>query len=134
MEYHVMGKFKTHEGAEKSVTELEKLFHGKVSLSTSTPHENWHGTWLEDSLGMIGGLAAAVSAVVPGFGVLFLGGPLDGAMQGRVLADWLEAHPDTVRGDGLYHFVIIDCSEREVDLVKTALKNLGAEHVHVVQE
>ncbi|PWI58763.1 hypothetical protein [Sulfoacidibacillus thermotolerans] len=92
MKYHVIGRFQTHESAEKAAADLEKQFQGNVSLSTSTPHEHWHGTWLQDSLGVIGGLAAAVSAVVPGFGVLFLGGPLDGAMQGRVLADWLEAH------------------------------------------
>ncbi|MCI0183111.1 MAG: hypothetical protein OWR52_06700 [Acidibacillus sp.] len=134
MMYHVMGKFETHSKALESAGELERQLKGRVSVSTTTPHEEWKGTWLENSFGVIGGLAAAVSAVVPGFGVLFLGGPMDGAMQGRVLADWLEAHPDSAKSEQYHHFVIVACSAEQVDLVKTALKDMGAEHVHVVKE
>ncbi len=134
MQAHIVGRFSSHERAEQSVVELERDFPGQVSLSTSTPHEHWwqQGHWLESSLAAIGGIAATVSNIIPGFGVLFMGGPLDGIQQGRVLADWLEAYPNSHQVANA-HFVIVTVRQDEVDSVQQKLSELGAENVHIVK-
>ncbi len=134
MQAHIIGRFSSHESAEQCVVELEQEFPGQVSLSTSTPHEHWwqQGHWLESSLAAIGGIAATVSNIVPGFGVLFMGGPLDGIQQGRILGDWLEAYPDSAHGENS-HFVIVSVEQDAVASVKRKLSELGAENVHIVK-
>ncbi len=134
MQAHIIGRFSSHERAEQSVVELMRDFPGQVSLSTSTPHEHWwqQGHWLESSLAAIGGIAATVSNIVPGFGVLFMGGPLDGIQQGRILGDWLEAYPDSHQ-EVNSHFVIVTASQDAAASVKRKLSELGAENVHTVK-
>lgn len=133
VELHVIGKFALHEDAATAAHVLELQFPGNVSLSTSTPHEEWwRHQWLQGALAAVGGTAAAVSQLVPGFGVLFMGGPLDGVSQGSVVANWLEAHPDD--GDGEAHFVIVSSALEDVKEVKRLLTEQGAKHVHEVLE
>ncbi|MCY0875752.1 MAG: hypothetical protein OWT28_05740 [Firmicutes bacterium] len=133
VELHVIGKFAQHDEAAQAAHELETRFAGKVSLSTSTPHEEWwRHQWLQSALSAVGGAAAAVSQLVPGFGVLFMGGPLDGIRQGSVVADWLEAHPE--EGGSDTHFVILSVAHSEVKEARQLLTELGATHVHEVLE
>lgn len=132
MERHLIGRFNTHDEAEQAMLTLEKQFPQQVSISTTTPHEQWwrQGTWLETSLQAIGGIVASVSAIVPGFGVLFMGGPLDGAAQGTLLAEWLESHPNHQREDGSC-FLIITVSHDDLARAEQALVQVGATDVHV---
>jgi len=131
MNLYVVGRFTHHDQAENAVVACQKEFPDKVSLSSTTPHEEWWNkdNWLETSLEAIGGVAASVAQVVPGFGVLFLGGPLDGVRQGQVLADWLMYHPHH-KVDDKATFVILLVDEGEVEKATKLLSGLGADHVH----
>lgn len=133
IELHVIGQFASHEEATDAAHALETHFPGGVSLSTSTPHDQWRRpNWFESALAAVGGTAAAVSQLVPGFGVLFMGGPLDGVRQGSVLANWLEAHPE--HGEANAHFVIVTVEDLNVKDAKRLLTEQGAKHVHEVLE
>ncbi len=134
MESHLVGRFETHEQAQRAVAALSAEFPGKVSLSSNTPHESWkkQGKWLETSLQAIGGIAATVSGVVPGFGVLFMGGPLDGVVQGKILAEWLEHYPE--HGEDMdTHFVIVSVERALLAKAEKLLAQVGAHDVHVTK-
>lgn len=131
MDRHIVARFATHEEAERAAFEIEKAFAGKISISSREPKENWWhpDRWLEVSLEAVGGLAATVSNLVPGFGVLFMGGPLDGVRQGEVLADWLQAHPqEEDRTDDA--FVIVDVDDAHDEQASILLAKYGGTHIH----
>ncbi len=131
MSQYVVGHFLQHEQAEQAAVACQKEFPDKVSLSSTTPHEEWWKAerWLESSFEALGGMAASVAQVVPGFGVLFLGGPLDGVRQGQALADWLMFHPHHQENDKAT-FVILLVESEEAEKAKQLLSELGAEHIH----
>ncbi len=131
MDRHVIARFVSHEDAERAAAKLEKQFPGRVSFSSRTPRERWwQGEWVDRSFEALGGLAASASQLVPGFGVLFMGGPLDGLRQGEVLSDWLQAHaPGGADEDA--SFLIVSANGRDVEEVKGALQSHGGRHVYV---
>ena len=131
MEHHVIARFITHEDAERAAAKLEERFPGRVSFSSKTPRERWwQGDWVDRSLEALGGLAATASQLVPGFGVLFMGGPLDGLRQGEVLSDWLQAHaPGGVEDE--VSFLIVSATAADVEDVIGALKAHGGRHVYI---
>lgn len=131
MDRHVIARFVSHEDAERAAAELAKRFPGRVSFSSRTPRERWwQGEWVDRSFEALGGLAATASQLVPGFGVLFMGGPLDGVRQGEVLSDWLQAQaPGSADEDA--SFLIISAAAGDVEDVKGALQSNGGRHVHV---
>ena len=131
MDRHVIARFATHEDAERAAAQLVKRFPGRVSLSSRTPRESWwQGEWVDRSFEALGGLAATASQLVPGFGVLFMGGPLDGLRQGEMLSDWLQAHaPGGEEEDA--SFLIISATGGDLVDVKAALQSNGGRHVHV---
>lgn len=112
MDSHVVARFPDHDAADAAATALEQEFPQRVSVSTTTAHEEWGHHWFRSVLEAIGGAAAAASNLMPGFGVLFLGGPLDGVRQGAVMADWLSAHPVETADDGA-HFLIVQVKDLE---------------------
>jgi len=130
VQQELIGQLPSHEEAARVAHDLEALFPQQVSLSTSTPHEHWwqHSPWLEKALAAVGGTASAASQLVPGFGVLFMGGPLAGIRQGDVIAQWLEAHPSEQSVDA--HFVIVSVVPEQVSLARQAMVDAGALHVH----
>lgn len=133
VERYVIGRFLTHEEAGKAGAELGEHFAGNVSISSTTPHEHgWKEDWLASSLGAIGGAAATVSHLIPGFGVLFIGGPLDGVRQGKVLAEWYDEHAHHVDEEDA-HFLIVTATEDTAAQASDMLKALGAVHVHVTK-
>ena len=131
---HVIARFADHEEAEKAVYALADDFGGRISISSREPRENWwqHERWLDVSLEALGGLAATVSQIVPGFGVLFMGGTLDGVRQGEVLADWLQAHPQPPDG-GRGAFVIVSANEDERKKAELLLAKYGGQNIHTTR-
>jgi hypothetical protein len=134
MDRHIVARFATHEEAERAAFEITKSFAGKVSISSREPKENWWhpDRWLEVSLEAVGGLAATVSNLVPGFGVLFMGGPLEGVRQGEVLADWLQAHPEEKDREDTA-FVIIAVGDADDEQASMLLAKYGGTHIHRVR-
>lgn len=134
MQSHVIGHWTTHEQAVRAAEQLELIWPQQVSLSTSTPHEHWwqHSTWLTRALETVGGAAAAVSQLVPGFGVLFMGGPLDGVRQGDIIGRWLQSHGD-VDLDGESHFVIVAVTSDDDRVIREKMTALGGLGIHTDQ-
>lgn len=135
MASHIIAKFYDHDSAEVAAVELEKEFPGQVSISSARPKERWweHERWIEVPLETIGGLAATVANLIPGFGVLFTGGPLDGALQGRIMADWVAAHPHHEAQDHIEPaFVIVEVVNDEETRIRSLLEEHGGQHIHGV--
>jgi len=131
MQTHVIGHWPTHEQAVRAAEQLEQIWPQQVSLSTSTPHEHWwqHSSWMTRALETVGGAAAAVSQLVPGFGVLFMGGPLDGVRQGDIIDRWLQSHSD-VSLDGESHFVIVAVTADDDVVIREKMDGLGGLGIH----
>lgn len=135
MERHIVAKFESHAAAEAAAMKLSANFPGNVSLASSTPHENWweQGKWIEGSLATVGGIVNLVSNVLPGFGLMFMGGPMDGVFQGKMLARWLEANPQQApAADAGGSFVIVVTDSTHASEVEERLRDLGGRHIHAV--